>query len=85
MFPPFSGFHLRCGFFKKTQASTKRAWKLISAFFLKSDEFTVLLYCDCTYNTKDCSSNFSSKHSTNTVLCLLRNLLEQSLVTHMLF
>ena len=28
---------------------------------------------------KDCSSNFRSKHSTNTVLCLLQNLLEQSL------
>jgi hypothetical protein len=28
---------------------------------------------------KDCSSNFRSKHSTNTVLCLLRKLLEQSL------
>ena len=33
---------------------------------------------------KDCSSKFRSKHSmyqhsTNTVLCLLRNLLEQSL------
>ena len=28
---------------------------------------------------KDCSSKFRSKHSSNTVLCLLRNLLEQSL------
>ena len=28
---------------------------------------------------KDCSSNFRSKHSTVLVLCLLRNLLEQSL------
>ena len=28
---------------------------------------------------KDCSSKFRSKHSTNIVLCLLRNLLEQSL------
>ena len=29
--------------------------------------------------SKDCSSNFRSKKSTNTVPCLLRNLLEQSL------
>ena len=29
--------------------------------------------------TKDCSSKFRSKHSTALVLCLLRNLLEQSL------
>ena len=29
---------------------------------------------------KDCSSNFRSKHSTNIVLCLLRKLLEQSLI-----
>ena len=29
---------------------------------------------------KDCSSKFRSKHSTNTVLCLLRNLLEESLI-----
>ena len=28
---------------------------------------------------KDCSSKFRSKQSSNTVLCLLRNLLEQSL------
>ena len=28
---------------------------------------------------KDCSSKFRSKHSTNTVLCLLQKLLEQSL------
>ena len=28
---------------------------------------------------KDCSSKFRSKHSTVLVLCLLRNLLEQSL------
>ena len=28
---------------------------------------------------KDCSNKFRSKHSTNTVLCLLRNLLEHSL------
>ena len=32
------------------------------------------------YQTKDCSSKFRSKHSSNTVLCLLRNLFEQSLV-----
>ena len=31
------------------------------------------------YQLKDCSSKFRSKHSSNTVLCLLRNLLEQSL------
>ena len=29
---------------------------------------------------KFCSSKFRSKHSTNTVLCLLQNLLEQSLL-----
>ena len=29
--------------------------------------------------TKGCSSKFRSKHSSNTILCLLRNLLEQSL------
>ena len=29
---------------------------------------------------KECSSKFRSKHISNTVLCLLRNLLEQSLV-----
>ena len=29
--------------------------------------------------TKDCSSNFRSKHSTVFLLCLLRKLLEQSL------
>ena len=31
---------------------------------------------------KDCSSNFRSEHSTNTVLRLLRNLLEQSLLLY---
>ena len=31
--------------------------------------------------TKDCSSKFRSKHSSNTVMSLLRNLLEQSLPT----
>ena len=30
-------------------------------------------------STKECSSKFRSKHSTVLVLCLLRNLLEQSL------
>ena len=30
-------------------------------------------------STKDCSSKFRSKHSIVLVLCLLRNLLEQSL------
>ena len=34
---------------------------------------------------KDCSSKFRSKQSSNTVLCLLRNLLEQSLVTKLAF
>ena len=33
-------------------------------------------------SNKDCSSKFRSKQSSNTVLCLLRNLLEQSLVNH---
>jgi hypothetical protein len=33
----------------------------------------------CTNTSKDCSSNFRSKHSTVLVLCLLRKLLEQSL------
>ena len=41
---------------------------------------TELLYPkECGGVGKDCSSNFRSKHSTNTVLCLLRKLLEQSL------
>ena len=32
---------------------------------------------DCPF--KDCSSKFRSKHSSNTIMCLLQNLLEQSL------
>jgi hypothetical protein len=35
--------------------------------------------------TKDCSSKFRSKRSTNTVLCLLRNLVEQSLGRYQVF
>ena len=35
--------------------------------------------CKLGGGNKDCSSNFRSKHSTNTLLCLLQNLLEQSL------
>ena len=38
----------------------------------------------CMYASKDCSSDFRSKHSTVLVLCLLRNLLEQSLLTYLL-
>ena len=30
--------------------------------------------------SKDCSIKFRSKHSSNTVLCLLRNLMEQTLL-----
>ena len=39
---------------------------------------------DVPLRNKDCSSKFRSKHSNNTVLCLLRNLLEQSLFDIML-
>ena len=40
----------------------------------------IIVVVFCVHLLKDRSSKFCSKHSTNTVLCLLRNLLEQSLL-----
>ena len=53
-------------------------------FFFEKNKLFMMWNCffflgKFTMHFKDCSSKFRSKHSSNTVLCLLRNLLEQSL------
>ena len=55
------------------------SWQYIAMARNNLSIILISLLESCRKFSKDCSSKFRSKHSSNTVLCLLRNLLEQSL------
>ena len=56
----------------------------VSLFYVLIEN-SFLKFVQIGFAIKDCSSKVRSKHSTNTVLCLLRNLLEQSLALITMF
>ena len=57
-----------------------RIW--ISIHILKFSYLYPLFRTVVQMRCKDCSIKFRSKHSSNTILCLLRNLMEQTLILY---